>query len=131
MIQEKQAEIVVEPPLPHVQATPTMLNRALGNLLTNALKYIQPGEVPRVRISAETIDGRVLVKVRDQGIGIESSYHERIFRVFERLHGYSHYPGSGIGLAIARRAAERMNGRIWVESEPGKGSCFFVELAKG
>ena len=73
----------------------------------------------------------MVLKVADRGIGIEPKYHEKIFRIFERLHGYSRYPGSGVGLAIARRAVERMKGRIWVESEPGKGSTFCLELPKG
>ena len=73
----------------------------------------------------------MVLKIADQGIGIEPKYHERIFRIFERLHGYSRYPGSGLGLAIARRAVERMNGRIWVESKPDGGSCFCIALPHG
>jgi signal transduction histidine kinase len=72
----------------------------------------------------------VVLKVADRGIGIERKYHEQIFPLFERLLGYSKYPGSSVGLAIARRAVERMNGRIWVESDPGSGSCFCLELPK-
>ena len=71
-----------------------------------------------------------VIRVADHGIGIEPKHHERIFQIFERLHGYSKYPGSGVGLAIARRAVERMNGRIWVESELGRGRCFCLELPK-
>ena len=131
LLQEKRAEVVVEDRLPGVRACGPILNQVLANLLTNAIKYTPEGEHPRIRIFAERRQSSVVLKVADQGIGIEPKHHERIFRIFERLHGYSKYPGSGVGLAIARRAVERMNGRIWVESEPGSGSCFCLELAQG
>lgn len=130
IIQERRAEITVDRPLPHVRGSAVVLSQALANLLTNALQYTEPDEPPRVRISAEPRGAQVILKVADEGIGIEPKFHERIFQIFERLHGFSPYPGSGIGLAIARRAVERMNGRIWVESQPGKGSCFYLELPK-
>jgi signal transduction histidine kinase len=128
LIEEKQAEIAVERPLPTVRAARAILGQVLTNVLTNALKYTEPGQPPRVRIFAEMNDQHAVVKVADNGIGIDPKHHERIFKVFERLHGYSRYPGSGVGLAIARRAMERMHGRIWVESELGKGSCFCLQL---
>ena len=130
LIEEKKAEVVVERPLPAVRGTRTLLGQVFANLLTNALKYTQAGTVPHVRIWAVVSDHKVQINVADQGIGIEAKYHERVFKIFERLHGYSRYPGSGVGLAIARRAIERMNGRIWVQSEAGKGCCFCLELAK-
>lgn len=131
VVEQAKAEIKLEGPWFVVRACRPILNQVLANLLNNALKYTTPGDPPRVRISAEQRDSHVVLKVADQGIGIEPQYHERVFRIFERLHGYSRYPGTGIGLAIARRAVERMNGRIWCESEPGKGSCFCLELPKG
>lgn len=131
VIQEKRAVITVAPALPAVRGSRLILNQLLANLLTNALKYTQPGEAPRVQFDAEVHGDIVRLKVSDEGIGIDRQHHERIFRIFERLHGYSRYPGTGVGLAIARRAVERMNGRIWVESELGKGSCFNIELPKG
>ncbi|MGH7944902.1 MAG: sensor histidine kinase, partial [Opitutaceae bacterium] len=130
-LEEKRAEVSVERPIPAVRGCGPILNQVLANLLTNALKYTREGEAPSVRIFGETRSSTVVLKMADRGIGIEPKFHERIFRIFERLHGYSKYPGSGVGLAIARRAVERMNGRIWVESEPGKGSCFCLELPKG
>lgn len=129
-IELQNADVLVDRPLPTVLGARDMLGHVFGNLLSNALKYTQPGESPKVRIFGETTDTHALIKVVDQGIGIDPKYHERIFKVFERLHGYSRYPGSGVGLAIARRAVERMHGRIWCESEPGKGSCFCVELPR-
>jgi PAS domain S-box-containing protein len=131
IIQERKAEVSVEKPLPRVRGSTVILNQVMTNLLTNALKYTEPGQSPRVRIFAEKRGEQVILKVSDEGIGIEPKYHERIFQIFERLHGYSRYPGSGVGLAIVRRAVSRMNGRIWVESAPGKGSCFSVELPPG
>ena len=130
-LEESRAEVHVEPPIPNVRGCVPILNQVLANLLTNAIKYTRDGETPSVRIYAETRPSGVVLKVADRGIGIEPKYHEKIFRIFERLHGYSRYPGSGVGLAIARRAVERMNGRIWVESEPGRGSTFCLELPKG
>lgn len=129
-IEAAKAEIQIERPLATVTASREMLRRVFEQLLSNALKYATPGEPPRVRIFTEAAAERVILKVADQGIGIDPKHHERIFRVFERLHGYSLYPGTGVGLAIARRATERMNGRIWVESELGRGSCFCVNLPK-
>jgi len=128
IIQERQAVITVDRPLPDVRGSAVILSQALANLLTNALKYTEPDKSPRVHISAERRGTNVILKVADEGIGIDLKFHERIFQIFERLHGYSRYPGSGVGLAIVRRAVDRMNGRIWVESQPGKGSCFHLEL---
>jgi light-regulated signal transduction histidine kinase (bacteriophytochrome) len=131
IIQERKAEVSVEKPLPRVRGSTVILNQVMTNLLTNALKYTEAEKNPRVRIFAETRGHHVILRVADEGIGIEPKYHERIFQIFERLHGYSRYPGSGVGLAIVRRAVSRMNGRIWVESAPGQGSCFCVELPVG
>jgi signal transduction histidine kinase len=128
IIEESKAQITVARPLPIVRASPVALHQALANLLTNALKYTEPGRAPRVHISAEARGLQMILKVADEGIGIEPKFHERIFQIFERLNGYNRYPGSGVGLAIARRAVERMHGLIWVESQPGQGSCFQLEL---
>lgn len=131
VIQQMLAEVLVERDLPPVRGSRTILAQVLANLLTNALKYTRSGMAPKVEIGAGVTDGHVIIYVRDHGIGIEAKYHERIFQIFERLHGYSRYPGSGVGLAIARRAVERMKGRIWLDSKPGEGSCFYIELARG
>lgn len=127
-IEACNAEVRVERPLPKVRGCLKLLAPALGNLLSNGLKFTAPGERPHVTISAEQRGEFVFVKVTDRGIGIEPQHHERIFGVFDRLHGYSAYPGTGVGLAIVRRAVERMHGRVWVESEKGKGSCFHLML---
>ncbi len=122
------AEIVRPNPLPHVVGNRLVLEQVLLNLLNNAMKFVSPGVLPRIEIGATENGGRAKVYVRDNGIGIERVYLERIFRVFERLHDAETYPGTGIGLAIVKKGIERMGGVVGVESAPGKGSCFWFEL---
>ncbi len=118
----------VRGPLPPVIGHPSTLAQVVGNLLGNALKFHQPGEQPTVVIRAEPSGGRVRLWVEDSGIGIAPEHQERIFRVFERLHGIESYPGTGIGLAIVKKGVERMGGRVGLESSPGAGSRFWIEL---
>jgi signal transduction histidine kinase len=129
-LRERHACIKLEEPLPTVNAHPVLLTQILTNLLSNAIKFIGPGVDPEVRVRAESSGDVVRVWVEDNGIGIPSEHHERIFRVFERLHLQDRYPGTGIGLAIVRRAAERLRGETGVESEPGKGSRFWISLKR-
>src|SRR6185503_8231519 len=99
-----------------------LLSQVFSNLISNGLKFVAAGAEPRVRISSqEGADGWVRIWVEDNGIGISPEYHEKIFQVFERLNDASAYPGTGIGLAIVRRAVGRMGGRVGVVSEEGKG----------
>ncbi len=127
-IKEAAAEIHIENQLPQVRANPQIFTQAITNLIQNAIKFVRPGISPMVRIRSETVNGRTRLWVEDNGIGISPEYRDRIFQVFERLHTPSEYPGTGIGLAIVRKAAERMNGTAGVESEVGQGSRFFIEL---
>jgi len=106
---------------------PTLV-QALNNLISNALKFHGPNAAPRVCVSAERKDGRIQISVRDNGIGIASEHLDRIFQVFERLHGQDEFPGTGIGLAIVKRGVQRMGGEIGVDSQPGAGSRFWIEL---
>ena len=102
----------------------------LALTLANGIKFVPPDRTPEVRVRAERRDGLVRLWVEDNGIGIAPEHHERIFRVFERLHRSSDYPGTGIGLAIVRKAMERMGGSAGVESELGRGSRFWIELPR-
>lgn len=113
-----------------VRAFPPMLEQVIFNLLSNAIKFSASSPGPDVRVWAEQLDGRVRLSVRDNGIGIAVEHQERIWNVFERLHDRETYPGTGIGLAIVKRAVIRMQGSYGVQSEPGKGSTFWIELAR-
>lgn len=129
-VKERGGEITVERPLGRVLAHRAVLGQIVTNLLTNAVKFTKPDTPPRVRVRSESADGRVRLWVEDNGIGIASEHRERIFRAFERLHGVQQYPGTGIGLAIVQKGATRLGGQAGVESEPGAGSRFWVELAE-
>jgi signal transduction histidine kinase len=123
----KTAQILIAPPFPFVSANPTALRQILDNLIANGIKFVAPGVMPRIEISAQQTGGWVRISIQDNVIGIEPRYHQRIFRVFERV-STSHYPGTGIGLAIVQKGVDRMGGRVGVESTPGKGSRFWVDL---
>jgi PAS domain S-box-containing protein len=124
----RHATVDVAEPLPDVVGHHATLVQVVGNLVSNALKFVAPGTLPRVAIRAEHARGRVRLWVEDNGIGIEPAHQARIFRVFERLHGVESYPGTGIGLAIVRKGMDRLGGSSCVESAPGRGSRFCVDL---
>jgi len=130
-VTDRKAVVNVERPLPVVFGNGVALPLAIRNLLSNALKYVAEGVTPRIAVRAEDRDGKVRLWVEDNGIGIPVEYQERIFRVFERLHPPEVYSGTGIGLAIVRRATERMAGESGVDSGPGQGSRFWIELPRG
>lgn len=104
------------------------LFQTLANLITNAVKFVRPGQRPRVTLGAELRGEYGHLWVRDNGVGIYQKDQQRIFHMFERLQPSLETPGSGIGLAIVKRGVERMNGRVGVESRRGKGSRFWIEL---
>jgi PAS domain S-box-containing protein len=121
--------VITRDALPEVSGDPTLLEELYQNLLSNALKFVTPGTPPRVHFSAERGAGNTwVVGVRDQGIGIDPERTAEIFRPFRRLHSNDKYPGTGIGLAIARKAVDRHGGRMWVESAKGAGSHFRFTL---
>jgi PAS domain S-box-containing protein len=127
-IREKEATIDVHQPLHHVYANLSTLKQVLANLITNALKFVDPARKPHVRISTEPHDGAVRIWLQDNGIGIAPEHQEKIFGLFERLHNVATYPGTGVGLAIVRKAMERMGGRVGLTSKPGEGSRFWLDL---
>lgn len=129
-IQSKGARVEVERPLPVVKGNTTVLKQIIFNLVANALKFMPSDRTPAIRIRAEQNE-RVRLWIGDNGIGIKSEYHERIFRVFERLHGGNEYPGTGIGLAIVAKGVERLGGTAGVESKLGDGCRFWIELPRG
>lgn len=116
--------------LPQVYGDRLQLGQLFQNLIANAIKF--HGEAaPRVEVGAERATGAWTFSVKDNGIGISPDQIDRIFRVFQRLHSQTEYPGSGIGLAICKRIVERHGGRIWVDSMPGKGTTFFFTIPDG
>lgn len=100
----------------------------LRNLLGNALKFAQPGQAPRIQIGAEQTPQALRLWVRDQGVGFDMKYHDRIFGIFQRLQRAEDYPGTGVGLALVAKAVQRMGGRVWAESQPGEGATFYLEF---
>ncbi len=124
---EESHATVTHDSLPHVLADAQQLQHLLLNLVSNALKF-RTAKPPRVHVSAVANETHWLFRVQDNGIGIDPAYFDRIFVIFQRLHGRTEYPGTGIGLAISRKIVERHGGRIWVESAPDQGSTFCFTL---
>jgi PAS domain S-box-containing protein len=135
-LQPPRANIRIESPIPPVNANPAALTQVISNLLGNAVKFVKEGTLPDVRVSAlqtveATPDGEIAwvrLQFSDNGIGIPKDSQKRLFAMFQRLHRPELYEGTGMGLAIVRKAVERMGGRLGVESDEGRGSCFWVEL---
>lgn len=126
-MQPPRADIQVGPLLP-VHGHEPSLTQAVSNLLSNAVKFVGPGVIPCVRVWTEPRDGEVRLWVEDNGIGIEPKFQHRLFSMFERIHPNSKYEGTGVGLAIVRKAVERMGGSVGLESDGKHGSRFWIQL---
>jgi light-regulated signal transduction histidine kinase (bacteriophytochrome) len=126
---EGSGAIVTYGPLPVLEADGSQLVQLFQNLIGNAIKF-KADDIPRIHVSAEDAGEAWEIRVKDNGIGIDPQYFERIFVLFQRLHGKAEYPGTGIGLAICKKIVDRHGGDIRVESEPGRGSTFCCTLPK-
>jgi signal transduction histidine kinase len=124
----RHAEVKLESPFPPVVAHRATLEQAVANLVGNALKFIPTGAAPEIVVRTVSSNGTVRIWVEDNGIGIDPAHQQRIFSVFERLNDVQSYAGTGMGLAIVRKAVERMGGRVGVESHLGAGSRFWIDL---
>jgi len=128
-VEDAGAKVTCDP-LPTVMADDIQLGQLFQNLISNAIKF-RGKEPPRIHVSAKQEEEEWVFSVRDNGIGIDSEYAERIFVMFQRLHGMREYPGTGIGLAICKKIVERHGGRIWVESRLGEGTIFYFTMQAG
>jgi PAS domain S-box-containing protein len=126
-VEDSEAAITRDP-LPTVLADQGQLVQVFQNLIGNALKFRKRGVRPLIHVGANRVNGEWVLSVKDNGIGIEPQYFDRIFVIFQRLHGKGAYPGTGIGLAICKKIVERHGGRIWVESEPDNGTKFLFTI---
>jgi signal transduction histidine kinase len=126
--QAPKAEIELVRPLQNIRGHAASFTQCMTNLLSNAVKFVRPGTTPHVKLWTQSVDDTVRLNLKDNGIGIAPEHQQRIFNAFERLD--TEYEGTGFGLAIMRKAVERMGGRFGLESKPGEGSLFWIELPK-
>ncbi|MCU7936548.1 MAG: PAS domain S-box protein [Candidatus Thiodiazotropha sp. (ex Dulcina madagascariensis)] len=127
-IEASGAKIAIDQPLATPLGDTTLIGQILSNLIDNALTYCKPGQSPKIGVASQRQENRVVITVSDDGIGIATEYHKKIFQVFQRLHNPDEYPGTGIGLAIVAKAARMMDGEVVVESALARGSRFSVVL---
>ena len=124
---DENCALITNDPLPKVHGDRVQLTQLLQNLLSNSIKF-KSDQSPKIHVSAVEKDRHWIFSVRDNGIGLDPQYADRIFVIFQRLHTRDKYPGTGIGLAICKKIVERHGGEIWVESKPGKGATFYFSL---
>lgn len=129
-LQSPEAEVRIDDPLARVLGRESALNQVITNLLGNAIKFVRPGETPKIRIWSETQGSRVRIWIEDKGMGVPKIEQEKIFTMFVQLNDPSKFGGTGVGLAIVRKAMQIMHGTVGIESDEGSGSRFWLELAK-
>jgi Bacteriophytochrome (light-regulated signal transduction histidine kinase) len=126
---EESGATVTHDKLPTEVADEMQMVQLFQNLIGNAIKF-RRCEGPRIHVSARAESNEWIFSVHDNGIGIEPQFFDRIFTIFQRLHGREEYPGTGIGLTVSKKIVERHGGRIWLESEPGKGTTFYFTISR-
>jgi len=126
----RRVEIVQED-LPPCEGDPSLLRQVFLNLLSNALKFTRCREEARIEIGGRREAGETIYFVRDNGVGFDMRYKDKLFGVFQRLHRAEEYEGTGVGLATVQRIVQRHGGRVWAEAEPDRGATFFVALPAG
>jgi light-regulated signal transduction histidine kinase (bacteriophytochrome) len=124
---EESGATVTHDELPMVIADEMQMVQLFQNLIGNAIKF-RSHESPQIHVSARAGDEEWIFSVKDDGIGIDPQFFDRIFTIFQRLHGRNEYPGTGIGLTVSKKIVERHGGRIWLESEPGKSTTFYFTI---
>ena len=130
LLEETKATIEVPQSLPIVKADKVLVRQLMQNLISNGIKYQKPGTAPRIEITARQIDNdKVRIEFKDNGIGIKKEMHQTIFKMFKRVHSREEYQGTGIGLAVCKKIAERHGSQIGVDSEEGKGSVFWFTMS--
>jgi PAS domain S-box-containing protein len=127
-IKGKNIKVSVQKMCTTVQTDYESLSQAIRNLIDNAIKFTQGVNNPEITLGGYETENACVIWVRDNGIGFDMQFHDRIFEIFQRLHTNDTFPGTGVGLAIVRKALQHMGGRVWAESEPGKGATFFLEI---
>jgi light-regulated signal transduction histidine kinase (bacteriophytochrome) len=129
-ITDRDVEFVVNVNGGIVLADANGLSQSLKNYLDNAIKFTRDAPGARIEVGSKETEQSCVLWVKDNGVGFDMKYHDRIFGIFQRLHRSEDYPGTGVGLAIVRKAMERMGGRAWAESEQGSGATFYLEIPK-
>jgi light-regulated signal transduction histidine kinase (bacteriophytochrome) len=130
-IRNRSVEIKNDVPSTYVNLDQRAFDQALRNLLDNALKFTRQNEFPEIHFALSETSDSVILSIADNGIGFDMKYKDRIFDIFQRLHLPDDYPGTGIGLALVKKAMQRIGGRAWATSSIGMGSTFFLEIPKG
>jgi len=128
-LEERSVDLKIDTQLPTVACDKVRMRELFKNLISNAVKYNDKPQ-PQIQISCRTDNGDFTFSVRDNGIGIDPEYHDKIFKIFQRLHHREEYEGTGVGLAICKKVVEAHGGRIWVESAPGQGTAFLFTIPR-